>query len=130
MNNRNIGIFTVLIIISCTGFCALNSEKDKLIEELTGVSATQKSFIDINIKAANSNTIEGRYLSAGLTALKTKNYVLALKYFNTIILKYSKSPEVKTAYLSKAHLYKEMGLPAQASLNSKLAARITDKIVK
>lgn len=122
----SIKLFIALFLISTSCFAAIKSkdknlENEKLIEELTGRTVS---------KSARPATLPARHLSAGLDAFKSKNYILSLKHFNTVILKYSKSAEVKLAYLAKSKLYREMGLLAQAELNSKLALQYGHKISK
>lgn len=120
-------VFLILIFVSSFCFSAVKSEKDKLIEELTGESSLP---IQQNISDKQKSSISAKHLRSGIEALKRKDYILSLKYLNTIILKYSNSPEVTAAYSAKANLYTIIGLPEQAQLNTKLATMNGMKISK
>ena len=129
MTSQNIILFAVLILSSSIGFTAVNSADEKLMEELSGrqkIQAKSKPLITL----PNSGSLAERHLFAGLDAFKVKNYILALKHYNTVIFKHSKSREVKSAFLAKAKLYTEIGLQEQAQLNSKLALQQGYKITK
>jgi hypothetical protein len=111
------------------------NEKAKLLEELTG----QKPKISSEVKS-NENTVSNTipsdfkasrsqmHLNAGFQAFTRKDYIKALKHYNTVIVNHSNSPEVKSAYLAKAKLYQEMGLFEQAQLNVKLANEFEKKM--
>jgi len=119
-----------IFLFSLNSFSAIHSENEKLIQELTGQASKQST---INSTASNQTaglSLPARHLQAGLKAFHNKNYILALKHYNTVILKYSKSQEVKSSYLAKAELYDEMGLKEQAQLNIRLAAQLGPNILK
>lgn len=127
MLRQNIKLFIVLSLIASTCFSAISSEDEKLMEELAGKSPNKPAAM---LQKKTTAPISERHLSAGLNAFKAKNYILALKHYNTVIIKYSKSKEYKSAFLAKAKLYTEMGLKEQAELNFKLAHQLGNKISK
>lgn len=104
----------------------MKSEDDKLMEELSGQKKGNAAAIKVAKPAAS--TISEKHLFAGLDAFKAKNYILALKHYNTVILKHSKSKEVKSAYLAKSKLYAEMGLQDQSAQNLQKAIMLGNKI--
>ena len=58
-----------------------------------------------------------------------KNYILALKRYNTVIARFSNSKLAQAAYFGKADLYKKMGLAQQSQYNLRVAReyKITNK---
>ena len=128
MLRQNNNLFLVVFLVTINCFSAVKSEDDKLMEELSG----QKKSIPMAIKAAKpaASTISEKHLFAGLDAFKVKNYILALKHYNTVILKHSKSKEVKSAYLAKSKLYSEMGLQDQSAQNLQMAIKLGNKITR
>lgn len=120
----NVSVF--FFLFSNLAFGAVVSEKEKLIEELTGKSTKSK----FSSTADSVSSLSEQYLKSGRAALKQKDYILALKFFNTIIQKFPKSAEVQQAYLHKSKLYSMMGLPEQAELNFKLAEKTKKQIIK
>lgn len=64
-----------------------------------------------------------RILEMARDAKWKRDYVTALKRYNTIIVKYPKSKEARQAYLDKAALYKEMGLLEQSKYNMQKAKK-------
>lgn len=82
-----------------------------IYEELTGS------------KGMSSKQAPTRVLEMARDAKWKRDYVTALKRYNTIIVKYPKSKEVRQAYLDKAELYREMGLLQQAKYNSDKAKK-------
>lgn len=64
-----------------------------------------------------------RILEMARDAKWKRDYVTALKRYNTIIVKFPKSKEVRQAYLDKAALYKEMGLLEQSKYNIQKAKK-------
>jgi len=54
-------------------------------------------------------------------AKSEKNYALALRRYNTLIKKYPRAQEVRTAYYDKSAMYSEMGLMEQSKYNLQLA---------
>lgn len=131
MLNHILKFFITLSIAPIVCFSAVRTEKEKLIEELTGKS-TKKEAVHTSAKAfANKMPLSKRHLVAGIKAYKSKNYILALKHYNTVIIKHKNSEEVQAAYLEKVRLYNEMGLKEQAGRNAKLAQQYrVKKIVR
>lgn len=131
MLHQNINLFIVVFLVVVNCFSAIKTEEDKLIEELSG----QKKNIFV-AKVANKLVVQAaasiseKHLFAGLDAFKDKNYILALKHYNTVILKHKKSKEVKSAFLAKSKLYAEMGLKEQAQQNLEVALKLGNKISK
>lgn len=122
--HKNLLFALPFLIIGQLTFAAVNkkAEESKLLEELTGQKA---ATTPVAKAAAPANlALSKRHLDAGIIAFKNKNYILALKHYNTVIVKYPTSPEVKTAFLAKARLYHEMGLTEQSSLNLRKANEI------
>lgn len=98
------------------------ADERSIIQELTGkVETTESIPSDEQLK---NKPLSVRHYYAGLRAVQNKNYVLAIKQFNTVVQKYPKSPEVKLSYLAKSKLYKEMGLSEPSSYNFNLAQSV------
>lgn len=68
-------------------------------------------------KVASSKQMAGRILELARDAKWKRDYITALKRYNTVIVKFPKSKEAREAYLDKAALYKEMGLIQQSKMN-------------
>lgn len=120
MKRQNKLLFLVpILFFSNLSIAAVNpkSEESKLLEELTGKKATPKAVAVVPAAVALSK----RHLDAGVIAYKSRNYILALKHYNTVIVKFPKSAEVKSAFLAKAKLYRDMGLNEQSDLNLRKA---------
>ncbi|MES2803437.1 MAG: hypothetical protein V4654_13160 [Bdellovibrionota bacterium] len=64
-----------------------------------------------------------RILALARDAKWKRDYVTALKRYNTIVVKYPKSKEARQAYLDKAALYREMGLLQQSKYNMEKAKK-------
>jgi hypothetical protein len=93
------------------------SSEQKIIEELTGKAVSRlPSAGDLKNKPLST-----QHYFAGLRAAEVKNYIVAIKQFNTVLKKYPQSKEVKLAFSAKAKVYNEMGLTEPASLNMRLA---------
>lgn len=132
-------LLLLFLSISLTSTVAFSSvptkpdEKAKLLEELTGkksATTAQASASAVKtqpVKPAENIPVSRRHLNAGFQAYTKKDYITALKHYNTILVKHAKSAEVKSAYLAKAKLYQEMGLIEQAQYNVKLAQEIEQK---
>lgn len=82
-----------------------------IYEELTGK------------KGMSAKEAPVRILEMARDAKWKRDYVTALKRYNTIIVKYPKSKQVRQAYLDKAALYKEMGLLEQSKYNMQKAKK-------
>jgi len=80
-----------------------------IYEELTGK------------KGLSSKQAPTRILEMARDAKWKRDYVTALKRYNTIVVKYPKSKEARQAYLDKAALYREMGLLQQSKYNMEKA---------
>ncbi len=131
MLRQNFFLFAILTFISINSFSAIKTEDAKLMEELSGQKKSTPILASTKKKTLLApSTISEKHLFAGLDAFKDKNYILALKHYNTIIIKHNKSKEVKSAYLAKSKLYSEMGLKEQADRNLQLAISIGNKITK
>ena len=89
-----------------------------LMEELTGKKSAPIAAPAPNLKNA---PLSVQHFVAGQRAMDEKNYILAIKHFNTVIKKYPMSAQVKPALVAKAKVYQEMGLQPQAQRNLKLA---------
>lgn len=82
-----------------------------IYEELTGTK-------NMSVKQAPT-----RVLEMARDAKWKRDYVTALKRYNTIIVRYPKSKEVRQAYLDKAELYREMGLTQASKYNLEKAKK-------
>ena len=108
-------------------------EQQKLVEELTGKkAAVQQNAVKVDpMASANAvsaaRPVSRKLLDAGFYACTKKDYISALKYYNTIVVKYPNSNELYLAYLAKSKLYNEMGLVEQAKLNLQMANQIGKK---
>ncbi|MFZ3230310.1 MAG: hypothetical protein WA160_08905 [Pseudobdellovibrio sp.] len=112
---------------------ALNEKA--LIEELTGKKeAATAASVEVQNKVKQANLRQAplpvQHFYAGEKAAAAKNYILAIKHFNTVIKNYPLSTQVKPALLAKAKIYQEMGLKNQSEHNIKLAQLKTVKPVK
>lgn len=90
-----------------------------LLEELTG----KKSKVPYTEAQLKKMPLSTQHYYAGVRAAESKNYILAIKQYNTVIKRYPNSKDVKAALIAKSNLYKEMGLKEPASLNLRLAAQ-------
>ncbi len=95
-----------------------------LTEELTGKKVLTPSAKAAQLKKA---PLPLQHYAAGKNAATKKNYILAIKHFNTILKKYPQSAQVKAALLAKANVYKEMGLQPQAMHNLRIAQQNTQQ---
>lgn len=128
MLRQNFKLFILVSFVACISFAAIQSEDQKLIEELTG--RTHTPAVAIPKQSIKKMTLAEKHLFAGLDAFSKKDYILALKNYNTVISKFPKTKEVRFAYIAKAKLYNEMGLQEQAKLNSRIAVKLGEKISK
>lgn len=103
------------------------SEQQKLLEELTGKKTVAPVAAQKPSAVVDNRPISRKLLDAGFHAYTKKDYIGALKYYNTIIVKYPKSNEIHLAYLGKSKMYSEMGLIDQAKLNLQIANEIGKK---
>lgn len=125
MLRQNFKLFIAIILVASFGSAAIQTEDEKLIEELTGGSSLNKTNLQKSTLKKMSEP--EKHLFAGLDAFGNKNYIQALKHYNAVIAKFPKSKEVRFAYIAKAKLYNEMGLPVQANLNSRMAVKLGEK---
>lgn len=143
MNQKYLLLISVILISSSFAKAAVlqsggsksttNTPSDaQLLEELTGKKTTTVS-VGVAPKAAIAAQEQKNlaaqppsklHLNAGYQAYLKKDYILALKHYNTVLAKYPKSSETRLTYMAKAKLYNEMGLPEQAQRNYKLAQQI------
>ena len=144
MKIQNILLLILTISLTNTSWASVPkaNEKDKLIEELTGQKSANKAAVGASkspqasanssaaktVKPQDKTSLSRLHLNAGFQAFTKKDYIKALKHYNTILIKHYNTPEVKSAYLAKAKLYQEMGLIEQAQLNVKLANEFEKKI--
>lgn len=101
----------------------------QLLEELTGKKATvaAPSAAVKPVAMAQPKAVQAPsqlHLNAGYQAYMKKDYILALKHYNTVLAKYPNSSEVRLTYMAKAKLYNEMGLAEPAQRNLKLAQQM------
>jgi hypothetical protein len=138
MKTQNLLLLILSILLTSTSAFASvptkTNEKAKLLEELTGKKtepapavAAKTPAVAQPAVAAAPMAVSRKHLNAGFQAYTKKDYITALKHYNTILVKHSKSAEVKSAYLAKAKLYQEMGLIEQAQYNVKLAQELEKK---
>jgi tetratricopeptide (TPR) repeat protein len=104
-----------------------SAEQEKLYEELTGKKPAAAEVAQKKPAVSDQRPITRKLLDAGFYAFTKKDYISALKYYNTIIVKYPKSNELQLAYLGKSKMYNEMGLTEQAKLNLDIANEIGKK---
>lgn len=128
MLRQNFKLFLSIIFIAGLCSAAVQSEDQKLIEELTG--GTQLHTKTLPQQSVKKMSAPEKHLFAGLDAFANKNYILALKHYNTVISKFPNTKEVRFAYIAKAKLYNEMGLRDQANLNSRIAVKLGEKKYK
>ncbi len=95
------------------------SNEQNILQELTGRTPAG-SPSEAVLKNA---PMPVRHYYAGQRAAEQKNYIMAIKHFNTVIKKYPNSAQVKPALLAKAKIYKEMGLIEPAQFNMQMAQR-------
>jgi hypothetical protein len=120
MINQNIKLFLVTICIASTAFSAVKKDDENILQELTGESRK---------KSLSVQTLPEKHLLAGDQAFKNKDYIKALKHYNTVIIKHNKLSKDKVqAYLSKAELYQQIGLTEQAKYNVSLAKKSKQNI--
>lgn len=132
MNNKHLLLVLVLTLVvsiskSATPTTAQikQNSQTQLLEELTGrkaIAIKELSAMPIKNKVVANAKL---HLNAGFQAFTKKDYILALKHYNTVIAKYPKAAEVRLTYLAKAKLYNEMGLAEQSQRNLKIAQSMT-----
>lgn len=122
--------FAVILFTSSYSFAKANSTivpssrkasaiTDKaLIEELTGKKNIQQNASTQKLKNA---PLPVQHYLAGKKAAQEKNYILAIKHFNTVLKKYPQSAQVSPTLVAKAKVYQEMGLMPQAAHNMRIA---------
>lgn len=105
----------------------------QLLEELTGQKAAVTNTVAVPsaavkpVAVAQPKAVQAPsqlHLNAGYQAYMKKDYILALKHYNTVLAKYPNSSEVRLTYMAKAKLYNEMGLAEPAQRNFKLAQQM------
>ena len=93
-------ITTIFLAPSASVFASIENKKEeeKLIEELTG-----KKVLVVATPVAVERPMSRKLLDAGFFAFTKKEYISALKYYNTIIVKYPASKELRLAYLEAGY---------------------------
>ena len=89
----------------------------KIMQELTG-RIDKPFFSKSELKKQPLST---QHFYAGQKYAEQKNYIMAIKHFNSVVKNYPRSPEVKKALLAKAQIYQQMGLTEPAQLNLRMA---------
>ncbi|MBC7421325.1 MAG: outer membrane protein assembly factor BamD [Bdellovibrio sp.] len=89
----------------------------KIMQELTG----KIDQAAISKEQLRKQPLSVQHFYAGQKAAEQKNYIVAIKHYNTVIKNYPRSAQVKPALLAKAKVYNEMGLTEPAQLNMRLA---------
>ncbi len=144
-------ILCCVLFSGCQSFNKNNSSRTKSVKNTTHV-ARQKSKINADEKwlskesiyqeltgqKINSQQVGVKLLKMAEQAQSEKNYILALKRYNTVIARFPQSKLAQSALLGKADLYKKMGLGQQAQYNARLArdykltakltARLADRV--
>ena len=92
------------------------TQDQKIMQELTG----QKSMQVLSVKDQKL-PLSTQHFLAGQRAALNKNYIAAIKHFNTVIKKYPTSKDYQAALIAKSKIYQEMGLSEPAQLNLKMA---------
>ena len=93
------------------------SSDQVVLQELTGKAVSQIP----TQKQLKLKPLSTQHYFAGLRAAESKNYIMAIKHFNTVLKKFPHSPEVKPAFQAKAKVYTDMGLSEPADLNLRLS---------
>lgn len=120
---RQFFLLCATVFFSIHSFASLASTSDeKIREELTGVKRPTVQQI------AMTTSLASRYLSAGREAFEKKDFLEAIKHYNSALLSRATPVESRSIYLAKAELYSAMHLPEQAQRNIQLAEKI--KIIK
>lgn len=147
MLNLNSRVFKMLAVVLFLASCASGNKKNSTshatgrsngMAQIKSPLSNEKSIIqELTGKSISSlpsqEELKGKPLStqhyyAGLRAAEGQNYILAIKHFNTVLKKYPRSSEVKSAFTAKAKVYKEMGLNEPASLNMRMAQGTKTKV--
>lgn len=81
--------------------------KDQVFKDLTGKNTTV------------AVTKSAQILKLARESKSQKNYVLAIKRYNTLLVKFPKAKEIPYVYLDKSQMYRELGLVEQSELNLK-----------
>lgn len=103
----------------------------QLLEELTGKKAKVAApGVAGKATPAVQQVPSKLHLNAGYQAYVKKDYILALKHYNTVLAKYPHSAEVRLTYMAKAKLYNEMGLVEPAQRNYKLAQQVAPQTIQ
>lgn len=97
-----------------------------VLHELTGKPV---SNIPTQVQLKNKPKSAQHYY-AGLRAAEAKNYIMAIKHFNTVLKNYPRSSEVKPAFTAKAKVYNDMGLTQPAQLNMRMASGAMPVVAK
>lgn len=107
------------------GLASPLSNDKKWLQDLTGKPVVQIPTREELL----TKPLSTQHYYAGLRELETKQYINAIKHFNTVLKKYPRSAEVKWAFAAKAKVYNEMGLAEPAQLNSLLSKKMLQRNV-
>lgn len=137
-------ILCCVLFSGCQSFNKSGSSRAKSVQNTTR-TANQKSKLNADEKwlskasiyqeltgqKINSQQVGVKLLKMAELAQSEKNYILALKRYNTVIVRFPQSKLAQSALFGKADLYKKMGLSQQADYNTRLARdyRIKSKTV-
>ncbi len=127
-------ILCCVLLSGCQSFNKNSSSRAKSVQNTTR-AAHQKSKLNTNEKwlskasiyqeltgqKINSQQVGVKLLKMAELAQSEKNYILALKRYNTVIARFPQSKLAQFALFGKADLYKKMGLSQQADYNTRLA---------
>ena len=123
-------LFAGIFSLSTIAFAKVNSKdiltnrkasvltEKSLIEELTGKKNNQQN---VSAKKLKNAPLPVQHYLAGKKAAQDKNYILAIKHFNSVLKKYPQSAQVSSTLVAKAKVYQEMGLMPQAAHNMRIA---------
>lgn len=128
-------ILASFVFLGCQSVGTTMNKKER--PDRGGVKSVAKPVAEKNTVIAQKSIYEELTGKKGLTRKQAstkilemardakwkRDYVTALKRYNTLIVKYPKSSEVRQAYLDKAALYKEMGLIPQSKYNLEKARK-------
>ena len=125
--------FSFIVLVGCQSLRIGNDHdsaktqntKNKIINsEITPISISKKTiYEELTGYKMRAESAPAKILQYARQAKGEKNYALALKRYNTLIKRFPKAEEVRTALYDKSAMYLEMGLTEQSKLNLKMAQR-------
>ena len=127
-------ILCCVLFSGCQSFNKSSSSRAKSVQNTTR-NTNQKSktnsdqkwlskasiYQELTGQKINSQQVGVKLLKMAELAQSEKNYILALKRYNTVIARFPQSKLAQSALFGKADLYKKMGLSQQAAYNTRLA---------